>query len=108
MIGSFGLRSECCLLLDGPDAGALHAALREEARASFGLPQRGGRRRSPMGLTGVVRWAVADPFGFAQVEAGLTPGDLKAVIADARRLYKDGKLVAATLHRTREAWTPRG
>ena len=83
-----------------PDA--LHAALREETRASLGLPQRRGRRRSPLGLGGVVRSAVTDPVGFAQAEAGLSPGDLKMVIAEARQLYKDGKLVTAALRRARE------
>ena len=76
---------------------ALHACLREEARASLGLPQRRGTRRSPLGLGGVVRSFASDPSGFAQAEAGLTPGDVKAVIADARALYKDSKLVTRAL-----------
>lgn len=79
------------------DEAALHACLREEARASFGLPQRRGKRTVPLGLGGVVRSFAADPSGFAQAEAGLEPGDLKAVIADARTLYRDSKLVSRAL-----------
>ncbi|HEX2058470.1 MAG TPA: hypothetical protein VHI71_08880, partial [Actinomycetota bacterium] len=79
---------------------ALHACLREEARASLGLPQRRlgqGARRSPLGLGGVVRSFASNPSGYAQAEAGLTPQDIKSVIADARQLYKDGKLVTRAL-----------
>ena len=76
---------------------ALHACLREEARASFGLPQRRGKRAAPLGLGGVVRLFAADPSGFAQAESGLASGDLKAVIGDARKLYKDSKLVTRAL-----------
>jgi hypothetical protein len=78
---------------------AMHACLREEARASFGLPQRRGARRSPIGLGGIVRSFASDPSGYAQAEAGLSPQDIGAVISDARRLYKDGKLVTAALRR---------
>ncbi|HEX2293762.1 MAG TPA: DUF2510 domain-containing protein [Actinomycetota bacterium] len=84
------------------DADALHACLREEARASFGLPQRRGGRRSPLGVGGVVRSFASDPSGYVQSEAGLTPGDVKGVIAGARQLYRDGKLVTAALKRSRE------
>jgi hypothetical protein len=76
---------------------ALHACLREEARASFGLPQRRGGRRAPLGLGGVVKAFAKDPAGYAQEEAGLTPGDVRSVVAGARRLYRDGKLVTRAL-----------
>jgi hypothetical protein len=79
---------------------ALHACLREEARARLGLPQRKvgqGRRSPPLGLSGVVRSFAADPAGYAQSEAGLAPSDIRAVITDARLLYKDGRLVTKAL-----------
>jgi hypothetical protein len=76
---------------------ALHACLREEARASFGLPQRRGRRAAPLGLSGVVRSFASDPAAFTQDESGLAGGDLKEVIADARALYRDSKLVTRAL-----------
>lgn len=87
----------------GPfDVDALHACLREEARARMGLPQRRGGRRSPLGLGGVVRSFAGDPAGYTQAESGLTPADLKEVITGARELYKDGKLVTAALRRAPE------
>lgn len=82
------------------DEAALHACLREEGRASLGLPQRRGARRSPLGVGGVVKSFARDPSGYAQEESGLTPGDVRSVIAGARALYKDGKLVKAALRRS--------
>lgn len=82
---------------------ALHACLREEARATFGLPQRRsgrGRTTPVLGLGGVVRSFAADPSGYAQAEAGITGGDVRSVLTDARRLYKDGRLVTGVLKRS--------
>ncbi|MDQ4124161.1 MAG: hypothetical protein M3134_00980, partial [Actinomycetota bacterium] len=59
---------------------ALHACLREEVRARLGLPQR--TRRSSL-----------------QSDTGLTPEDVRGVIAGAREFYRDGKKVTAALRR---------
>lgn len=81
------------------DRDALHACLREEARATLGLPQRRPGHAPPVGLGGVVRSFATDPAGYVQSESGVTTADLRSVIADARSLYKDGRLVTKVLHR---------
>ncbi len=78
---------------------ALHACLREEARASMGLPQRKPGPTPAVGVGGVVKSFARDPSAFVQAESGLAPADVRAVIADARLLYKDGRLVTKALRR---------
>jgi hypothetical protein len=78
---------------------ALHACLREEARAALGLPQRRRGHAPPVGLGGVVRSFASDPSGYVQSESGVTTADVRSVIADARSLYKDGRLVTKALRR---------
>ncbi|MFN2587381.1 MAG: DUF2510 domain-containing protein [Actinomycetota bacterium] len=78
---------------------ALHACLREEARASIGLTQRGPGHVAPTGVGGVVRSFASDPARYVQSEAGVGSSDVREVIAGARRLYKDGRLITKALRR---------
>ncbi|MDQ4026252.1 MAG: hypothetical protein M3217_12315, partial [Actinomycetota bacterium] len=78
---------------------ALHACLREEARATMGLSQRGRGHVPPLGVRGVARAIARNPGGYVRSESGVSPADIRAVIADARLLYKDGRLVTRALKR---------